>query len=130
MKYLIWFFVLFTPLFAQSEQAGVQQPIGGLFFTDPYVVVERGIFNASKRHAIYTYIVSNMTTPEFNAVALLPEDDRAILRSVLPDGKYNKDVVLEFVMTRMSENNRKMTALMTLWKGKKDSLTRVVTLGK
>ena len=117
-------------VFSQSERALAPRKIERVFYSDPYVVVERGIYEASKRHAVYTYIISNLATPGFDPVKILPEEDKAILKATLPDGKYDRDVMAEFVITRMAENNRKDTAMMTLWKNKKDMLSRVVTLGK
>jgi len=117
-------------VFSQSERALAPKKIEQVFYSDPYIVVERGIYEASKRHAIYTYIISNLTTPGFDPVKILPEDDKALLKATLPDGKYNRDVIAEFVIARMAENNRKDTAMMTIWKNKKDMLSRVVTLGK
>ncbi len=116
--------------FAQSERALAPKKIEKVFYSDPYFVVERGIYEASRRHAVYTYIISNLATPGFDPVKMLPEDDRALLKSTLPDGKYNRDIIAEFVITRMAENNRKDTAMMTIWKNKKDILSRIVTLGK
>lgn len=115
---------------AQSERALASRKIERVFYSDPYFVVERGIYEASRRHAVYTYIIANLATPGFDPVKMLPADDQAILKSTLPDGKYNRDIIAEFVITRMAENNRKDTAMMTIWKNKKDSLSRIVTLGK
>jgi hypothetical protein len=117
-------------VFSQSDRALAPKKIERVFYSDPYFFVERGIYEASKRHAIYTYIISNLATPGFDPVKILPEDDQAILKATLPDGKYNRDIIAEFVITRMAENNRKDTAMMTIWKNKKDSLSRIVTLGK
>jgi hypothetical protein len=117
-------------LIAQSERALASRKIERVFYSDPYFVVERGIYEASRRHAVYTYIIANLATPGFDPVKMLPADDQAILKSTLPDGKYNRDIIAEFVITRMAENNRKDTAMMTIWKNKKDSLSRIVTLGK
>lgn len=122
--------LLGSPALAQSERALAPKKIEKVFYSDYYVSVEQGIYEASRRHALYTYIISNLATPGFDPVKLLPEADKALLKSTLPDGKYDRDVVAEFVITRMAENNRKDTALMTIWKNKKDSLSRIVTLGK
>lgn len=132
MKVLLLVVGLFfvVEVHAQSERALAPQKIERVFYSDPYFVVERGIYEASKKHAIYTYIIANLSTPGFDAIRILPEEDRAILKATLPDGKYSREVLAEFVITRMAENNRKDTALMTVWKNKKDSLSRIVTLGK
>jgi hypothetical protein len=117
-------------LLAQSERALAPKRIEKVFYSDYYISVERGMYDGSRNHALYTYIISNLATPGFDPVRLLPAEDQALLKATLPDGKYNRDVIAEFVITRMAENNKKTTALMTVWKNKKDSLSRIVTLGK
>jgi len=132
-KYIVFFCFLglfCVPVMAQSERALAPKKIEKVFYSDYYTSVERGIYEASRRHALYTYIISNLATPGFDPVKLLPEEDKSLLKATLPEGKYNQDVIAEFVITRMAENNRKDTALMTIWKNKKDSLSRIVTLGK
>ncbi|NBV41151.1 hypothetical protein EBR96_00045 [bacterium] len=120
--------ILSVPVLAQ--QGNERKAIENLFYSEPYSVIESGIYDAGRRHAIYSYIIANMSTPGFDAMKYLPPDDRAKFFAAIPDKKYTKEVLLEFVMARMSENNRKDSALMTLWKNKKDSLSRIVTLGK
>lgn len=122
--------LFFGTLLAQSERALAPKRIEKVFYSDYYISVERGMYDGSRNHALYTYIISNLATPGFDPVRLLPAEDQALLKATLPDGKYNRDVIAEFVITRMAENNKKTTALMTVWKNKKDSLSRIVTLGK
>jgi hypothetical protein len=122
--------VFLSQVYAQSERAAASRKIEKVFYSGYYTSVEQGIYEGTRRHALYAYIISNLATPGFDPVRMLPDDDTALLKATLPDGKYNRDVIAEFVITRMAENNRKETALMTLWKNKKDSLSRIVTLGK
>jgi hypothetical protein len=110
--------------------AETPQSIDRMFYSEPYYSVEAGIFERSQRHALYAYIISNMTTPGFDPMKYLPAEDQADLKAIVPDKKFTREILVEFLMTRMSDNNRKDTALMTIWKNKKDSLQRIVTLGK
>ncbi len=117
-------------LLSSQAVADVPKSIDRMFYSEPYYSVEAAIFERSQRHAIYAYIISNMTTPGFDPMKYLPADDQADLNAIVPDKKFIREVLVEFLMTRMSDNNRKDTALMTIWKNKKDSLQRIVTLGK
>lgn len=110
--------------------AKLPQSIDRMFYSEPYYVLEAGIYDRSERHAIYSYIIANLTTPGFDAMKYLPADDRAVLAAMSPESKYTKEILVEFLMTKMAENNRKEMALMTMWKNKKDGLQRIVTLGK
>lgn len=101
-----------------------------IFYGEPYTVVENSIYDGSRRHAIYSYIIANMTTPGFDSFQYLPPDDQQELRRMIPNKDLSKEVILEYVMTKIADNNRRETALMTMWKNKKDGLQRIVTLGK
>jgi hypothetical protein len=129
IKYALGMAILVSSM-AMSAMGQTARPIDKMFYSEPYSVVERGIFEASRRHAIYSYIISNMSTPGFDAMRYLPPDDQAELQSIIPSKQYTRDILLEFVVTKMSDNNRRDTALMTMWKNKKDSLQRIVTMGK
>ncbi|NDC82731.1 hypothetical protein EB093_03585 [bacterium] len=113
-----------------SSVIALPQSIDRLFYSDPYYVVEQQIYERAQRHAIYSFIIANLATPDFDPFKYLPPSDQADLLAMLPDKTYTREVIVEFVMTRMSDNNRTDTALMTMWKNKKDSLQRIVTLGK
>ncbi len=132
MKSILLFFfvgclvVQSAPIFGQNRNRDVVR----IFYGEPYTVVENQIYDGSRRHAIYSYIIANMTTPGFDAFQFLPADDQAELRRMIPNKDASKEVVLEYVMTKMADNNRRETALMTMWKNKKDGLQRIVTLGK
>ena len=119
-----------SPILGQSERALAVKPIDKVFYSAYYTSVESGIYDGTRKHALYSYIIANLATAGFDPVKILPAEDKALLKATLPDGQYNRDVIAEFVITRMAENNRKSTALMTVWKNKKDSLSRIVTLGK
>ncbi len=127
---IIFLFGLSMLVLSSNTHAALPQAIDRMFYSEPYYVVEAGIYEGTQRHSIYSYIIANMTTPGFDPMKYLPASDQAELRAVLPDKQYTREVLVEFLMTKMAENNRKETALMTIWKNKKDGLQRVVTLGK
>lgn len=101
-----------------------------MFYSKPYQTLQDQIYDVARRHAIYSYIISNLTTPGFDFYAYLPPDDQAALSQMLPDDTMTNKVITEFMMTRVAYNGRRYSALMTMWGGKKNSLTKVVTLGK
>lgn len=104
--------------------------VPSIFYVPSYETLEKGIIESSRRQALYSYILANISTPGFEPIRYLPPDDVKLLRATIPDLKLTKDVVLDFIMTRMSENSKRQSSYVTMWKGKKDSLTRIVTLGK
>ena len=123
---MILFFVLFL-----SNSSLYAQNLERFFYSDYYFSVEEGMRIGSQKQAIYSYIIANASTPGVDLVALLPADDRIKLKSRMPaDAEKQKEVVLEFVLTRMTENNKRLMALTTLWGNKAKSLKNVVTLGK
>lgn len=126
-----------TPLVASvvPERSTMEKTPGypgvpGIFYVRSYKLLEEGIHESTRRQAIYSYIIANISTPQFEPIRYLPPDDVKALRTMLPDLKLSKEVILEFVMSRMAENSKRQSSYTTMWKGKKDSLTRVVTLGK
>ena len=104
--------------------------VPAIFYVRSYQLLEEGIMDTTRRQAIYSYIIANISTPQFEPIRYLPADDVKELRSMLPDLKLSKEVILEFVMSKMAENSKRQSSYTTMWKGKKDSLTRIVTLGK
>lgn len=104
--------------------------IPSIFYVPAYEKLENAIIESSRRQALYSYILANISTPGFEPIRYLPPDDVTLLRATIPDLKLTKDVVLDFIMTRMSENSKRQAAYVAMWKGKKDSLTRMATLGK
>ena len=140
MKYLkIFIFMVFWSSFVYGQ--GVPDmsdkfssthytDLSDMFYSAPYKTLQEGVLESSKRHAIYSYIVANLSTPGFDFYAYLPPDDQRVLAETLPDTALSNQVMTEFLMTRIAINSRRYSALMTMWGGKKNMLTKVVTLGK
>ena len=124
---VICMLIIFSGVHAQNQGRSVART----FYSDPYFSLMDGIREASRRHAAYSFIISNFSTPGFDYQTYLPPDDRVRLQQIIPeDGDFDKKVITEFVMSAMAENSRRAQLYMTMYKGKKDSLSRIVSLGK
>ena len=98
------------------------------FFGKDYAKLEVGIKNCAKLQTVYAFNIANLATPRFKPK--LPPEDLKMLRDLTISGRPDKEVLLEFLMGRMSENGKRYTAYLTLWKGNIDTYRRIVTLGK
>jgi hypothetical protein len=115
---------------AVSAQA---QSLERLFYSPYYKSVEEGMLEGGKNQAIYSYILANASTPGVDLIALLPPKDRVELLNTLPEEATDEEknsAILEFVLGKMSVNNRRTTTLSVMWGNKAKSLKNVVTLGK
>jgi len=113
-----------TLVFSQTSTKDLE----GIFFNKRYDSLEEAIRYTSKKQALYAYNISNLSTPGFKPV-LTPED-MELLNKLVPNKEYSTEILLEFFMSRMTENSKRYTAYVTLWKGKVDNVKRIVTLGK
>ncbi len=104
------------------------QNLESILFGQSYAKLEIGIRKSSKLQAIYAYDIANLATPGFNPI--LPPEDVRTLKELTISGRTNKDILLEFLMGKMSENAKRYTSYLTLWKSDIDLLRRIVTLGK
>ena len=128
IHYIVLFLLFLIPSIIAQNQG---REVARSFYSDPYFTLMDGIRTASKKHAAYAFIISNFSTADFDFMVYLPPEDQARLKSLFPEeGEYDKKVVMEFIMTAMAENSRRSQLFMTMYKGKKDSLSRIVTLGK
>lgn len=108
-----------------------EEPPRRMFYSSYYETVRKELFVTSEKHAIYTFIIANATTPGLDLLAFLPEDDKAFLLDKIPPGDDNvRAVIIEYVMAAMAENSRRLEAMTAIWGGKAKSLKNVVTLGK
>ncbi|MCP4049194.1 MAG: hypothetical protein GY730_00595 [bacterium] len=100
-----------------------------ILFDDTMSNLKKAILHASKKQSLYAYNISNATTPEFNPV--LEQDEYRQLASILPPGEENnRKVMMEFILTKMSENRLKYNAYFSLQKKKFEILRQVATQGK
>lgn len=130
----VTFLYLATPLMAQLTKVHYPDPdteMARMFYSRPYYRLQRAILDSARRHAIYSYIIANLSTPGFNFYEYLDDDDRRLLRQQIPaEQEFTQAVAHEFIMSRFNENSKRYTAYITLWQGKKNSLNNIVTLGK
>ncbi len=104
------------------------QGLDAIFMSKKYASLEEGLRMSAKKQALYAFNIANLSTPGF--VPILTPEDQSILRDVSPSQEKSKEVLLEFLMSRMAENSKKYNALLALWKLKIDNNKRIVTLGK
>lgn len=103
----------------------------GFFFSKYYIAVQEGLVKGGKKHAIYSYIMSNASTPGLDLFSLLPIEDQNELSRMLPnDPEKRRSVLLEFVSTKIAINSGHVNGLAAIWGGKKKSMARITTLGK
>ena len=131
----IWFLLFLIISVFLTKQTFSQQEVDpfkdieAVFWNDDYIRLEQAIKKASQRQAIYAYNVANAATPGFKPI--LFDDDRQQLKAMMPAGYDHMDkVMVEYFMTKISENSKRHSAYIALWKGKIDTLKKVVTLGK
>jgi flagellar basal body rod protein FlgB len=130
MKVIFGFLLIFGfsgTLFAQAIAPSVF--FDQVIFDDTSKLMEGAILDTGKRQAIYAYNLANASTPGFEPI--LMADDRAALARIMPPGEdYTSKVIIEHMMAKMSENSRKQSGYMALYKKKFDNWRQVVTLGK
>ncbi len=125
--------ILITCLFFISTAPCSAQSLERKFYGPHYKSVEEGMIEGGRNQAIYSYILANATTPGVDLVALLPPKDRLEILKTLPEEatpEEKNSAILEFVLGKMSENNRRTAALSVIWGNKTKSLKHVVSLGK
>lgn len=128
MKHAKILFLL--PLFLTSSLvAQVVSPEDSVLFDSVSYRLEDAMKDTGRRHAIYSYNIANATTPGFKPI-LLP-DDEAEFKRILPDEEqYFGRVVVEHMMTKMSQNSKRQAALYALYRKRLDNYRQVATLGK
>ncbi|NBR10262.1 MAG: hypothetical protein EBT98_11565 [Opitutaceae bacterium] len=83
-----------------SSVIALPQSIDRLFYSDPYYVVEQQIYERAQRHAIYSFIIANLATPDFDPFKYLPPSDHELVLghfpqariAIIPDAGHNPHV--------------------------------------
>ena len=131
---MIVFMLTFLIFLSTQPLAQVYGPydesVERMFYSEYYIPVKEGIRELTKKHAIYTYVLANLATPEIDLIALLPVEDRQEIQSILPDNEDHSRVIIEFVMSKMTYNSKKLSVLTGIWGNKAKSLKNIVSLGK
>jgi flagellar basal body rod protein FlgB len=110
------------------SQSSSNQSLELMFYNSRYIVLHEGIREASKKQAIYAYNIANLSTPGFKPI--LPPEDQALLNELTAAKGNSQEVMLDFLMARMTENSKRYNAYVTIWKAKLDGVRRIITLGK
>ena len=124
MKTSQWIFILLIVLASPICADGLDS----LFMSKKYAQLEEGIREGARRQSMYAYNIANLSTPGFKPQ--LTAEDQNLLNEISPNNDRSKEVLLEFMMSRMSENGKRYNALLALWKLKVDNNKRIATLGK
>ncbi len=111
-------------VFAQAPNQNLET----MFYNSRYLVLHEGIRETSRKQAIYAYNIANLASPGFKPV--LPPDDQALLDELTAAKGNSQEVLLDFLMARMTENSKRYNAYVAIWKAKLDSVRRIITLGK
>ncbi len=117
----------YSAVVVQAQNADTAA-LESIFYNTKYTSVQEGIRALSKKQALYAYNIANLTVPNFKPV--LPKEDQVMLQELAGKTGYTQEVLLEFYMTRMTENSKRLNAYLTIWKSKNDALKRIVTMGK
>jgi hypothetical protein len=120
------FFITINPVIGQ--QINSQADIEEVLFDDTVDNLQSAIEKAGRNQSIYAYNIANMSTPEF--VPFLPKKDRELLIKTFPKGNYTRETLLEFILTKMSENRSKYNAYISIQRKKFEIIRQVSTLGK
>ena len=122
----VFFSFFVQPCFSQQASSTV---VDSLFLTSASNSLESAIYNSIERHAVYSYNLSNATTPGFTPI-LFP-DDEVDLFTMLPEGsEYFSKVIVEHMTAKMALNRVRHAAYFALLKKQFDNYRQVATLGK
>ncbi len=90
--------------------------------------VEKSVLDASKKQAVYSYNIANFMTPDFQPI--LYDEDRAFFSSIVPEDRDNSKLMIEYYMSKLTENRSRHSALTKLFSTKLAITRQVATLGK
>ena len=131
MKILFLIFFLFFSTTLDAQVYGpYDESVERMFYSEYYIPVKEGIRELTKKHAIYTYVLANLSSPDIDLIALLPVEDRQEIQAILPNADDQSRVIIEFVMSKMTYNSKKLSVLTSIWGNKAKSLKNIVSLGK
>ncbi len=106
-----------------------QQYIDKMLFYPVDQKLEKAIYKATKKHALFSYNIANATTPGFEPI-LYPED-QAELNQIIPNNKeLRKKVILEHMTASMAKNRNLQASYLTLYKKRFDTYRQIATMGK
>ena len=119
-------FLIGTPVFSQSNQH--QSDIENILFDNVTNRLQNAIMYASNKQALYSYNIANSSTAGFDPI--LTEDEQKELNALLPNKELNRDVMMEFLLSKMTNNRLKHAAFINLQKKKFEIIRQVASMGK
>ncbi|MBI60479.1 hypothetical protein CL657_04615 [bacterium] len=91
--------------------------------------LEKAIYKATKKHALFSYNIANITTPGFEPI-LYPED-QAELNAIIPNNsELREKVLLEHMSSSMARNRNLQASYLTIYKKRFDTYRQIATMGK
>ena len=100
-----------------------------LFFDSSTKVLEEEIYKLTKKHALYSFNIANLTTPGFEPV-LYPEDQQKLDKMVPRDSEYFQKALIEHLTTSMAINKNVQASYLSIYKKKFDTYRQIATMGK
>ena len=126
MNKLVCFFVIVL-MFHCSYYA--QNSDKFLFFDSSTTQLEKEIYRTTKKHALYSFNIANITTPGFDPI-LYPEDQIKLDKMVPRDSEYFKKALLEHLSASMAHNKNVQASYLSIYKKKFDTYRQIATMGK
>jgi flagellar basal body rod protein FlgB len=100
-----------------------------LFFDSSTTQLEQEIYKTTKKHALYSFNIANITTPGFEPI-LYPEDQAKLDKMVPSDSEYFKKALLEHLSASMAFNKNVQASYLSIYKKKFDTYRQIATMGK
>ena len=100
-----------------------------LFFDSSTSQLEKEIYKTTKKHALYSFNIANITTPGFDPI-LYPEDQMKLDKMVPKDSEYFKKALLEHLSASMAHNKNVQASYLSIYKKKFDTYRQIATMGK
>ncbi|MAQ63809.1 hypothetical protein CL647_02535 [bacterium] len=112
-----------------SGSIWAQQNEGKLALYPADQKLEKAIYKATKKHALFSYNIANITTPGFEPV-LYPEDQEELNQIIPNNSELRKKVLLEHMSASMAKNRNLQASYLTLYKKRFDTYRQIATMGK
>ena len=91
--------------------------------------LEKAIYKATKKHALFSYNIANITTPGFEPI-LYPEDQEELNAIIPNNSELREKVLLEHMSSSMARNRNLQASYLTIYKKRFDSYRQIATMGK
>lgn len=91
--------------------------------------LEKAIYKATAKHALYSFNIANITTAGFEPI-LFPEDQKQLEEMVPVNTAYANKVLLEHMTASMATNRNLQASYLALYKKRIDTYRQIATMGK